>query len=216
MRGGGEGVARGGASREARRARKAAGGRERRARRAGGRGGRTRLGVERIVVVREHRADLGDVEFSRLVGVEDLEGLLQLVVAVADQHAPRHQRRELLELDLAVIVKVDRLDELFQLRVRGLHAHPAHHRRQLVGVDVAVAVAVCGARAGRERRAQRDVRRGAAWSPHGLGGRRRSAPNCAKACLISTSCGVESIPSHGFFTVAWRTISAGAGGRARG
>ena len=82
----------------------------------------------------------GDVAVAVLV--EDLERLLDLLLAVRVAHLARHHREELGEVDRAVPVRVDLVDHVLQLRLCRVLPERAHHRAELVGRDRTVTICI--------------------------------------------------------------------------
>ena len=75
-----------------------------------------------------------------VVAVEDLEGLLDLLLRVRVAHLARHHREELGEVDRPVPVRVDLVDHVLQLRLGRVLPQRTHDGAQLFGGDRAVAV----------------------------------------------------------------------------
>ena len=84
--------------------------------------------------------ELGRTDVAVAVLVEDLERLLDLLLAVRVAHLARHHREELGEVDRAVSVGVDLVDHVLQLGLGRVLAEGAHDSAELLGGDRAIAV----------------------------------------------------------------------------
>ena len=104
--------------------------------------GRARAGAEGagLTEVRHDVPELGGGDVAVAVLVEDLERLLDLLLAVRVAHLARHHRQELGEVDRAVAVRVDLVDHVLQLRLCGVLPQRAHHGAEFFGRDRAIAV----------------------------------------------------------------------------
>ena len=76
----------------------------------------------RLTQVRHDMSQLCGTDVAVSVLVEDLEGLLDLLLRVGVAHLARHHRQELGEIDRAVPVCVDLVDHVLQLSLGGILA----------------------------------------------------------------------------------------------
>ena len=72
--------------------------------------------------------------------VKDLEGGLDLRLAVRVAHLAGHHRQELGKVDRAVPVHVDLVDHVLQLRLGGVLPERAHDGAEFLGGDGAIAI----------------------------------------------------------------------------
>merc|ERR1712199_141159 len=87
-------------------------------------------------------AQLGSGDEAVAVLVEDLEGLLDLLLGVRVLHLAGHEGEELGEIDGAVAVSVDLVDHVLELSLSGVLAQGAHDGAKLLGGDGAIAILV--------------------------------------------------------------------------
>jgi hypothetical protein len=95
------------------------------------------------LVVGELLADAGH-DVSKLSGgdeavvvaVEDLESLADLLLGVGVLHLARHHGEELGKVNGAVVVGIDLVDHVLQLRLGGVLAERAHHSAELLSGDL--------------------------------------------------------------------------------
>lgn len=80
----------------------------------------------------------GDVAVAILI--EDLEGLLDLLLAVGVPHLPRHHGQEFREVDRAVAISVDLVDHVLQLSLGWVLPERAHDGAEFLGGDGAIAI----------------------------------------------------------------------------
>ena len=83
---------------------------------------------------------LRGADVSVAIAVEDLEGLLDLLLAVRVAHLARHHREEFGEVNRAVPVRVDLVDHVLQLSLRRVLAQRTHDGAQLARRDRTVAI----------------------------------------------------------------------------
>jgi len=87
-------------------------------------------------------AQLSGGDETVVITVEDLEGLTDLLLGVGVLHLTGHHGQELGEIDGTVVIGIDLVDHILQLRLGGVLAEGAHDGAKLLGGDFSIAILV--------------------------------------------------------------------------
>ena len=87
-------------------------------------------------------SQLSRADVSVSVLIEDLEGLLDLLLAVGVLHLASHHGKELGKVDGAVAVGVDLVDHVLEFCLCGVLSQRAHHGAELLSGDGAITVCI--------------------------------------------------------------------------